>query len=252
YIVSVDSLNSPDGIFHLAITGGNHLHQRGLMHAFQPSHLDYVGFYVNFSGGPATIGGYFVVLPSGGLVVPSMVFFIFWDDASMRIYDNNSYTTYPFIGGQWYHVEFKNIDWIAQTLDWYVDNTLVIADHPFRASSTLGGVAEVQLYNWDLSTAMYDQVILSGNPTGMPDKNKPFRIDVFPNPAGRDLFIETAGMRHAFFSLQDITGKALLSCEKKEVRTHLDLSDLPQGVYLLKITDSDRGYTETRKVIIQR
>ncbi len=248
YLISVDSLNSPDGFFHLQMIGGDSTHQNGLMHIFSPAILDYVSFYVNYSGGPNEIGGYFVILPLGGNVVPCLFFFIIWNDGTMRIYGTSGYASHPYTGGQWYHIEFKNINWITQTLDWYVDNSLVASNFPFRSSTTLSSVGEAQLYNWNNSTAMYDQIILSGYPSGIEETGNSIKVSVSPNPADDHLFINYNTNSPAIAALFDITGTMVHSFELIN-RYDLDISDLPAGIYLLSISNSET--TQFQKIVIK-
>lgn len=62
----------------------------------------------------------------------------------------------PYTVGQWHHIELRNIDWTAQTFDFYVDDALMRADNPFRNPAT--EVGRVDLYHFDGATGYWDEI----------------------------------------------------------------------------------------------
>jgi len=67
-------------------------------------------------------------------------------------------------------------------------------------------------------------------------ESKP-QLTLYPNPANNKIFIDLAGTRKEsnILSLQDINGTILLESNFKGKETSLDISNLPKGVYLLKV-----------------
>ncbi|HHG84518.1 MAG TPA: T9SS type A sorting domain-containing protein, partial [Bacteroidetes bacterium] len=62
----------------------------------------------------------------------------------------------------WYHLEFKNIDFVAKTYDIWLDGTLVRAGHAFRSQSSTN-ISTMFLYNFSGSgTAYYDDINVGG------------------------------------------------------------------------------------------
>jgi hypothetical protein len=65
----------------------------------------------------------------------------------------------PYIANQWYHIEFRNINWTSRTFDYYIDNVLVQASVGMSGSGT--AVGKLNLHDWSTSstaTAYWDQI----------------------------------------------------------------------------------------------
>ncbi len=77
-------------------------------------------------------------------------------------------------------------------------------------------------------------------------------LSVFPNPTSSQLRVTLAGNdRIESYQLNDLTGKILRHANLKsaEQQTDLDLSALPQGMYLLQVRSGERVYA--KKVLVQ-
>ncbi|MBN2521259.1 MAG: T9SS type A sorting domain-containing protein [Bacteroidales bacterium] len=74
-------------------------------------------------------------------------------------------------------------------------------------------------------------------------------ISIYPNPNNGILNISISDNKEISLSIFDITGKAVSNYFMTEKNNEIDLTDLPSGIYLLKISDDD--YTETRKIILK-
>ena len=80
----------------------------------------------------------------------------------------------------------------------------------------------------------------------------PKRIStVFPNPSSGIVHISTTGLEQITWQLFDYTGKLLQSGLNSKSNLTLDLSAFANGVYQLQLSDQ-AGFTETRKVLLQR
>ena len=79
-------------------------------------------------------------------------------------------------------------------------------------------------------------------------------IDAYPNPTDRDLFLKIAldHVANASISLLNIEGELVfyktLDSRIALADEHLDLSDLPQGMYLLRLINGNK--TNTQRIII--
>ncbi len=83
----------------------------------------------------------------------------FFARSSGRLYVNGE-ESYPYAADTWYHIEFRDIDFNAQSFSYWVDGTLVRSGIPFRNNATGFGVLD--LYNWDGGTEAYwDEIVLS-------------------------------------------------------------------------------------------
>ena len=84
--------------------------------------------------------------------------------------------------------------------------------------------------------------------TGMTEKTGQ-NILVFPNPAGDVLMIEMNRSYEGTLTISGFTGKILLNKEFGDSRLTVDISQLPPGIYYLKI---QTGKTSLHKKIIKK
>gem|GEM_PF-1418750 len=84
-----------------------------------------------------------------------------------------------------------------------------------------------------------------GKPVNMPD------VRVYPVPATGSLSLELVNMqaKSHFLSIFDITGSVVLTQEIPSGKTDLDIRNMAQGIYLIRITDN--GYSFTRTFIVE-
>ena len=78
------------------------------------------------------------------------------------------------------------------------------------------------------------------------DENRNLKISVFPNPANGKLLIE--GIDVVSVRIYNVLGQLV-----KAVRNtnEIPISDLPQGVYLLRITNA-MGVSQTERITVTR
>ena len=76
-----------------------------------------------------------------------------------------NYNVYPFYytPGNWYHVEFRNISFSANSYDYYVNNQLVAANIPFRQSPINIDRIGISHYTTDSVTSYFDNIDFSAN-----------------------------------------------------------------------------------------
>ncbi len=74
-------------------------------------------------------------------------------------------------------------------------------------------------------------------------------ITVYPNPASDRIFIRAAGYPLLRIRLFDLQGRSV--CEQEQECEILDVSALPEGLYILQLTVAD-GRVVSRKVVIRR
>jgi len=79
--------------------------------------------------------------------------------------------------------------------------------------------------------------------------NQDLQLEVFPNPTTDILHVEMKGAQQASFILLDNTGKQVQNykLDFTSGRQSIDLSDLQNGIYMLKSTDSKHS----KKVLVQ-
>jgi hypothetical protein len=73
---------------------------------------------------------------------------------------------------------------------------------------------------------------------------------VFPNPAKTSLYILTdRDFQNVFAEIYDLAGKQILNQELNFARNRIDISELPGGMYVLKIRDSESHYIQTERIV---
>ncbi len=86
---------------------------------------------------------------------------------------------------------------------------------------------------------------------GTPELLKEADIKIYPNPANTILNVSLPGNfnpEKTKLDLMDITGRTILTLKPKSNDSHLDISNLNRGIYLLKISNNQSAFTE--KVMI--
>ena len=72
-------------------------------------------------------------------------------------------------------------------------------------------------------------------------------LTVYPNPA-RHIVSVNLPDAHGTLTLFDVTGRRQMQCQNTSSEVTIDVSTLPQGVYMLQYT-SQRGTSTTRFVV---
>ena len=97
------------------------------------------------------------------------------------------------------------------------------------------------------SRLQFDDFELVYQPTGLSDNNPSWNVEVYPNPATSELFIQTSNKATSLV-LSDANGKV---CVQQAIASkhHVNIEDCSAGLYLLVLTD-EQGAIETRKIIV--
>lgn len=145
--------------FHYSYTGAS-THFHGIHQDFAAgSRPDYVSFYIRPSVNNLS-HAYFLLYAGGGNT--GAIFF--FARASGFFYINadvGGNESFRYNAQQWYHVEFKNIDFTKQTFDYYIDGVLNQAAIPFRNAGLVNDFDRVYLYNFaSNSEAWWDEIRL--------------------------------------------------------------------------------------------
>ncbi|MCA6363125.1 MAG: T9SS type A sorting domain-containing protein [Bacteroidetes bacterium] len=75
-------------------------------------------------------------------------------------------------------------------------------------------------------------------------------ISVYPNPASDEIQVAVSNQVAELIEITDLTGRVVLKTKPQNSLTLLNIAELPQGAYLIKIYT--RSHTETREIIIHR
>ena len=101
-------------------------------------------------------------------------------------------------------------------------------------SSCEGNVHEIRIY----------QKILSTDQIGLDDR----AFAIYPNPGIDMINIDVSGNLKYEATIYDLQGRIMISTTNQST---IDIQSLPQGTYLIKITDLDSGQNISEKIIIQ-
>ena len=103
------------------------------------------------------------------------------------------------------------------------------------ADEALQPAADLRCYD----DPAYSIHLISGNcsnpPTAITPVNKTKAINIFPTPASDEINIRTSLQKNMSISIVDMNGKEVLSQENNYNTTIVNVAQLPQGIYLLKI-----------------
>src|SRR5439155_9385792 len=104
-----------------------------------------------------TADGCVFLIGSGLSLENAVAVFEFTDAGSMGISDafGGAYFV-PYEANRWYHVTLK-LDWKNQTLDFYVDDSLIEQAVPFRGTNATA-VSTLTIYNQSDTTSAWDQI----------------------------------------------------------------------------------------------
>ncbi|TMI95042.1 MAG: T9SS type A sorting domain-containing protein [Bacteroidetes bacterium] len=84
------------------------------------------------------------------------------------------------------------------------------------------------------------------------DDLKDKSIDIYPNPAHTYFIIYNYAVENRLVQLFDINGKLVKNIQTKELSTKVNINDLSNGLYVLRIKEANGKNIRTEKIIIAR
>lgn len=154
-------------------------------------------------------------------------------------YDGTNFKTY--ING-----EVNNVVFYQGQITNYGQN-LFIAKYGNIDQYTPGVIDDIRIYNRALESssvkALYEENILSVNLNG-----EKAEIVVYPVPTNRFLNIKSE-LNLDKIKLVDISGKTMM--EFSNNTKHIDLKDIPGGLYVLLFYADDSKFVQSKKILIQ-
>ena len=121
-------------------------------------------------------------------------------------------------------------------------------DHTFQHLN--GALDELMIYNKPLNAEEVMQLYEDGTISAIPDRAAAEKIKIFPNPAGRNIYVDAAGLERNIsgLSLTGPNGKLIRNIPLSNVSGPIDISGLEKGIYLMRFqTDQGDLY---RKVVV--
>ncbi len=166
--------------FSVRIDEGSRLPLTGLTLGLEPMQPAYVGFWVRTSTTSANTA-YFVLRDTG---LRELIFFFAKDTGQLYVNgDVGGDQSVYYLPDTWYHIEFKSIDFGAKRFDYFVDGTLIRSNIPFRNASSATAFERVDLYNFDLRSAWWDEVVLGDGPRSEWLQFEPNQLTIPPGQA---------------------------------------------------------------------
>jgi PQQ-dependent dehydrogenase (s-GDH family) len=84
------------------------------------------------------------------------------------------------------------------------------------------------------------------------DDLKDKSIDVYPNPARTYFIIYNYAVENRLVQLFDINGKLVRNIQTKELATRVDINNLSNGIYVLRVKEANGKNIRTEKIVIIR
>jgi len=81
-------------------------------------------------------------------------------------------------------------------------------------------------------------------------KNK--SVDVYPNPAHTYFIIYNYAVEKRHVQLFDINGKLVRNIQTSELATKVDINDLSNGIFVLRVKEANGKSIRTEKIVIAR
>ncbi|UCH85171.1 MAG: choice-of-anchor D domain-containing protein, partial [Candidatus Latescibacterota bacterium] len=156
-VTSETAANGTAYSYHEYNSSGDHFN--GIFKEFGATQPGYIGFYIR-SSSVSQHDAYAVFRNSDGYET-----IWFFAEGNGFLYCNEDVggdNSVPYVANQWYHIEFKDIDFTAKNFDYYVDEVLIQADISFRNWPGVEDLYRVDLYSWSSGAeAWWDEVWIS-------------------------------------------------------------------------------------------
>lgn len=165
YSRTVTTTSPAAGTYCFEQTGGNGLYLDGISHSFPATQSNYISFKIKSPLGSPTWNcgvniGNSSDIQANGAIGDSWI-----DNGSGTVYmwcTSGTYT-FPMIQGQWYTIEYRNINYTTKTFDYYVNGNLVGSNLVF-ANTNITNIDVVHLFGWTGgATSFYDDIFISRN-----------------------------------------------------------------------------------------
>ena len=156
--ILVTTLAAAAGKASLYLDGGAFAPCDGLSHALNNLTPSRINFYVGTSA-TNKAAAYFTV-GNNYYGTNSVAFFTMSNDGTMGLYDGSQWHGYRYYADTWYKVSLV-LDWATKTIDYYVGDSLVEKNIPFR-NRAINSLTLLNVYNFDWAEAWYDQIEFIG------------------------------------------------------------------------------------------
>lgn len=233
YTNTVPSGSAPVGNYHLSMLspGANTFYQ-GLYTTFTPGQPTYMSWWMKTNSNTSA-NGYVIIGDANTTTDNGVLFCYFNNTTSLRFFASTGYN-HPITLNTWYHVECRNMNWTARTMDIYVNNVLVLTAWPFR-SPTATSIDRIYLHSLGAATAEYDDFIIGSVPVVTTAAST--SASCFGNSDGSATVTVTSGAAPYTYSWAPVGGSGATA------------SGVPAGTYTCTVTDAN-GCTNATTVTV--
>lgn len=77
-------------------------------------------------------------------------------------------------------------------------------------------------------------------------------FDVYPNPSNGLVTLSLDDTKNVYYQVVDVLGRSVFSAKPSALSEIIDLSNVPNGTYLIKVTNTETGATNTRKIVLHQ
>ncbi|MBI4930395.1 MAG: choice-of-anchor D domain-containing protein [Bacteroidetes bacterium] len=167
YTRTVTTTNPANGLYSFQLIGGNGVNYDGVNHTFPLSTSNYLSYKfmspIGSTGWNCGVGvGRTSDITTNQGIADSWI-----DNASMEVYLYCSSGTYtvPMVQGQWYKIEYRNINYTTKKFDYYVNGSLVGSNLTFW-NTNINSINVIHLMGWDPGqTSKYDEIVIGNDPS---------------------------------------------------------------------------------------
>lgn len=135
-------------------TTGSSGHYLGLKKTFAASQPTYMGVWMRQDSAGT---GPYLVAGGSNVTNANVVVFLYFTGGNITVSQAAGITLQPYVIGQWYFIEIKNINYTTFTMDFYVNGVLRAAGAGFRTNQT--SMQEVHFYSLGAG-ASYDDLVI--------------------------------------------------------------------------------------------
>jgi hypothetical protein len=222
YTRNITTTNPAQGLYaleHGSTTSGS-FHQ-GTNAVFTSSQPAYMSFRVRTNTTTGANG--YVVVGNSNIVSDNGILFFYFNGASQLRFFNQAGYNHNILPNTWYHVEARDVDWVARNMDIWINGVLILNNWAFR-STTATNIDRVHLFSLVASAPMYDNIQIGI--AGPSITNVVVAAPTCPGLSGGSIDLTTTSLN----------GNMTYSWSSGD--TTQDISNLAAGTYVVSVTDA--------------
>lgn len=156
----VASTAAPGSLRSLRLSGSSGYHNSGVYQNFQSVRPRTISFWIR----PGPLGSDTGYVALDGSVSDTPIFFFANAQGRFSLNSSSGFgdTSVVYVPGAWHRVEFRNVDFIARTFDYWVNGVPIRTGMSLWTNSNSSAIVRMNLYNYTPgSEAHWDEIVLS-------------------------------------------------------------------------------------------